>query len=99
MASFFKEVFKDKASLGQAEVEIAHRIRPATKSGSKPMIARMQRLSAKDAILQIAKKERVLNFNRMKVKIFPDLTAETSKRRAQFKDLRMKLHHAGIKHG
>lgn len=35
----------------------------------------------------------------MNVKIFPDLTAEVSKRRAQFKDLRMKLHQAGIKHG
>lgn len=88
-ASFFKEVFKVKASLGQAEVETAHRIGKSGRSG----------LSAQDAILQIAKKERVLNFNGMKVKIFPDLTVETSKRRAQLKDLRMKRHHAGLKHG
>lgn len=98
MASFLKEVFKDKSLPCQPEVEIAHRVGPA-QSGSRPMIVRMQRHLAKEAILQIAKKERVLNFKGMKVKIFPDLTAEMSKRRAQFKDLRMKLHQAEIKHG
>lgn len=99
MASFFKEVFKDKNLPCLLEVEIAHRLGPTTKSGSRPMIIRMQRYLAKDAILQIAKKERVLNFRRMKVKILPDLTAKMSKRRVQFKDLRMKLHQAEIKHG
>lgn len=33
------------------------------------------------------------------VRIFPDLTAETAKRRAQFQDVRAKLREAGIKHG
>lgn len=80
-------------------MEIAHRVGPATKSGPGPIIVRMQRYLAKDAILQIAKKERVLHFRGVKVKIFPDLTTEMSKRRAQFKAIRMQLHQAEIKHG
>ena len=99
MASFFEEVFKDKNLPCLPEVEIAHRVGPATKSGPRPMIVRMQRYLAKDAILQIAKKERVLHFRGMKVKIFPDLTTEMSKRRAQFKDIRTQLYQAKIKHG
>jgi len=98
MESLFNEVFKDKLPC-TPEVEIAHRVGPVTKHGSRPMIVRMQRYAAKEAILQIAKQEKVLHFKGMNVKIFPDLTAEVSKRRAQFKDLRMKLHQAGIKHG
>lgn len=35
----------------------------------------------------------------MKVRIFPDLTAETDKRRAQFQDVRARLHEKRIKHG
>ncbi|ROL52216.1 LINE-1 retrotransposable element ORF1 protein [Anabarilius grahami] len=97
MESLFSEIFKDKLSY-KLEVEIAHRVGPVTKHGSRPMIVRMQRYVAKEAILQIAKQEKVLHFKGMKVKIFPDLTAEVSKRRAQFKDLRMKLHQAGVKH-
>lgn len=58
------------------------------------MIVRMQRYLAKDVILQIAKKEKVLNDRGM----LSPITA-TSKRMAQFKDLRMKLHQAEIKHG
>lgn len=98
MESLFNEVFKDKLPY-KPEVEIAHRVGPVTKHGSRPMIVRMQRYAVKEAILQIAKQEKVLHFKGMHIKIFPDLTAEVSKRRAQFKDLRMKLHQAGIKHG
>lgn len=98
MESLFNEIFKDKLPY-KLEVEIAHRVGPVTKHGSRPMIVRMQRYAAKEAILQIAKQEKVIHFKGMNVKIFPDLTAEVAKRRAQFKDLRMKLHQAGIKHG
>lgn len=98
MESLFSEIFKEKLPY-KLEVEMAHRVGPVTKHGSRPMIVRMQRYAAKEAILQIAKQERVLHVKGMKVKIFPDLTAEVSKRRAQFKDLRMKLHQAGVKHG
>lgn len=79
------------------DVEIAHRVGPPTKFGPRPMIVRLQRYLAKDAILQIAKEQKVLDFNGMKLKIFPDLTTETARRRAQFKDIRRKLHQAGIK--
>lgn len=63
------------------------------------MIVRLQSYQAKLAILSIAKKEKTLEYKGMKLKIFPDLTTETARRRAQFKDLRSKLHRAGIKHG
>lgn len=53
----------------------------------------------KETILKIAKKEGVMNFGRMTVGIFPDLTSEMARRRAQFKDVRAKLREAGIKHG
>lgn len=99
MSAFLKEVFKEREIPCLPEVEIAHRVGQATKSGSRPMIVRLQQQLVKEAILDIAKKEKVLKYNDMKIKIFPDLTAEMAKRRAQFKDLRMKLYQAGIKNG
>lgn len=99
MSSFLKEAFKEKKLPCEPEVEIAHRVGPATRTGSRPMIVRLQRYQVKEAILNIAKKEKVLKYKDMNIKIFPDLTAETAKRRAQFKDLRNKLYQARIKNG
>ena len=62
------------------------------------MMVRMQRYAIKEAIIKIAKEEGVINFRGMKVRIFPDLTAEMAKKRSQFQDVRAKLREAGIKH-
>lgn len=63
------------------------------------MIVRMQRYQAKEAILQLARSKGGFNFRDMKVTIFPDLTAEMAKKRANFKDIRIKLWEADVKHG
>jgi len=53
----------------------------------------------KEAILKIAKSEKVLEYKNMKLKIFPDLTTETARKRALFNDVRGKLYWAGIQSG
>ncbi len=99
-SALLNEVFQGNKRLPcQPDVEIAHRVGLATgkESGPRPMIVRLQRYQAKEAITQIAKNEEVLEYKDMKLKIFPDLTTETATKRAQFNDLRGKLHQAGIK--
>lgn len=63
------------------------------------MIVKMQTYEVKDAILKSARKQREFIFRDMHVKIFPDVTPETARKRALFKDLRTRLHKAGVRHG
>uniref|UniRef100_A0A673B6A9 L1 transposable element RRM domain-containing protein n=1 Tax=Sphaeramia orbicularis TaxID=375764 RepID=A0A673B6A9_9TELE len=93
-----KEMFGDKLQL-MPEVENAHRIGPMTKSGQRAMIVRMQRLVMREEILRVARKEKVFEARGMKLRFFPDLTANTAKARASYREVRNKLWNAGIKHG
>lgn len=88
MSTFLKEVFKGQKKLpGSPYVEITHRV--AGKSpGPRPMIVRLQRFMVKEAILKIAKQEKVPEYKNMKLKIFPDLTTKTARRRALFNNVR-----------
>lgn len=61
MCALLKEVFQENKKLPcQPNVEIVHRVSPATVkgSGSRPMIVRLQRYQAKEAILQIPKRRK-----------------------------------------
>ena len=98
MTNFFKEVFRGELTCEPA-VEIAHRVGPVHSVKPRPMIVRMQRYLAKEAILKLARNKREVLFQDMRVKIFPDITPEISRRRAQFSDIRMKLRKAEVRHG
>lgn len=63
------------------------------------MIVRLQRQSTREAILKLAKEEREIVFEDMKMRIFPDLTAAVANQRAQFKDIRKKLREQKIRNG
>ena len=100
MTNFFKSAFTGERKLPvEPGVEIAHRIGQVPKSGGRAMMVRMQRYAAKEAILKRAKENGVIEFEGMKVRIFPDLTADLAKRRAQFQGVRAKLSERGIRHG
>lgn len=99
MSALLRDVFRGQRKLpGPPDVEIAHRV-AGKGPGPRPMIVRLQRFVAKEAILKIAKLEKVLEYKDMKLKIFPDLTTETARRRALFNNIRGRLYRAGIQSG
>lgn len=98
MNMLFKELFKDKLK-SEPEVDIAHRIGPVRKEGGKAMIVRLQQFAVKEEIMKVVKNERMMQIRGMKLKIFPDLTKETAKKRASFWELRAKLKSADVRHG
>lgn len=98
MTNFFKEVFREELACEPA-VEIAHGVGPVHSSKPRPTIVRMQRYQTKETILKLARTKREVMFQDMRVKIFPDVIPEISKRRAQFNDIRMKLRKAEVRHG
>lgn len=98
VSALLNDLFKDKLHRAP-EVENAHRIGPAAKSGQRVMIVRMHRLDTRDEILRLAKKEKLFEIRGMKLRIFPDFTDETAKARALFREVRNKLWSAGVIHG
>ena len=99
MTDFFKESFQGMDLPCEPLVEIAHRVGAEKNKGNRTMIARMQRLQVKQAVIQISKQNGAINFQGMKVRIYADETAEENKRRSLFKDIRKKLFDAKIKNG
>lgn len=98
MTNLFKEVFKGELKYDPV-VDIANRIGPVIKSRPRPMIVRMQSYQAKEAILKLARKKREVIFQDMRVKIYPDITQEAAKKRAEFNNVREKLRKAEVRHG
>lgn len=98
MNSLFKEMFKGKIQTEPA-VEVAHRVGPQLKDGTRAMIVRMQRYRAREEILTVAKKERTMKYGERNLRIFPDLTADMAKQRATFREVRENLRNAGVRHG
>ena len=99
MSALLRDVFTGQRNLpGPPDVEIAHRV-AGKGPGPRPMIVRLQRFMVKEAILKMAKSEKVLEYKNMKLKIFPDLTTEMARRRALFNNVRGKLYRAGIQSG
>ena len=99
MAELLLEMFKDKLSVTHIGVEVAHRVGPVPKTGSRSMIVRLQDYMVKEDIVNNAKKEGVMEVRGMKLRIFPDLTEEMAKRRGSFKEIREKLWNAKVKQG
>lgn len=98
MKQFFKNAFKGKLSV-EPVVEMAHRVGQANISGDRVMMVRLQRQLTREAILKLAKQEGQIIFENMKVRIYPDLTTEVVKQRAQFKEIRKKFREHEIRNG
>ncbi|CAM4641599.1 unnamed protein product [Leuciscus chuanchicus] len=98
MSALFEDLFQDKLR-GEPQVEMARRIGPVGKGAARVMIVRLHKLTTREEIIQIAKKEGVLQVRGMKLRIFPDLTTEMAKKRAGFHEIRSKLKDAGVRHG
>uniref|UniRef100_A0A672I4Q0 L1 transposable element RRM domain-containing protein n=1 Tax=Salarias fasciatus TaxID=181472 RepID=A0A672I4Q0_SALFA len=97
VAALMNEIFRDK--LQQIpEVENVHRVGPVAKSGQRKMIVWLHRLALREEILRIAKKEKVLEIRGMKSWIYANLTTETVRARASFREVRNQLWKAGVKH-
>lgn len=101
MASFFNEVMGDEIN-DHLVLDRAHRsLAPKPKSGerARPMIVRMHYYSDKDNILRVSRNKGELKFRGARVHIFPDMSAELSRRRAAFTSIKAKLRQAGITYG
>lgn len=98
VSALFNDLFKDKLQRAP-EVENAHRVGSAAKSGQRVMIVRMHRLESREEILRVAKRDKVLEIRGMKLRFFPDMTTEMARARASFREVRNKLWSAGVKHG
>lgn len=103
MSGFFSEVLGDDLSGTQSVVlDRAHRaLAPKPSSGGRPraMIVRLHYFSDKARILQASRTRGELTFRGARIHIFPDMSAELSRKRAAFNSVKLKLKQAGISYG
>ena len=96
MDTVFRELFGDQLGV-QPLVNIAHRTGAQAVSPAKPrcMIVRLFSLETKNLILRLARESKgKLLFQGKKISIYPDLSAELIKKRAEFNDIRTCLREA-----
>lgn len=101
MTAFFTKLIQAEDLPGESAVENAHRI------GPKPSTHADRPLDREDAAVpdqtsnhtSVKEKKGAMNFRGMKVKIFPDMTVETSRMRAMFNHIRTHLREAEIQNG
>lgn len=101
MASFFAEVLGEEIN-SPLVLDRAHRsLAPKPKPGerARPMIVRMNYYSDKEKILRLSRNKGELKFKGARVHIFPDMSAELSRRRAAFSPIKAKLREAGVTYG
>lgn len=103
MSGFFSEVLgEDLPGLQSVVLDRAHRaLAPKPRPGDRPraMIIRLHYFSDKAKILQASRKRGELTFRGARVHIFPDMSAELSRKRAAFNSVKLKLKQAGISYG
>ncbi len=101
MASFFTEVLGEEIAsplvLDRAHRTLAAKPKPGDRP--RPMIVRLHYYSDKEKILQLSRNNGELKFREARIHIFPDMSAELSRRRAAFNPVKAKLRQAGIKYG
>lgn len=86
--------------LGQQPVNFAHRTGPQSATGPRCVIARLFSLETKRTIIrQAGEAAGNLKFQGKKIHIYPDFSADLLKKRAAFKDVKIRLREAGVKHG
>ncbi len=103
MSGFFSEVLgEDLPNLRSVVLDRAHRtLAPKPRAGDRPraMIVRLHYFSGKAKILQASRKRGELTYPGAQVHIFPDMSAELSRRRAAFNSVKCKLKQVGISYG
>lgn len=101
MTTFLTELIQAEDLPGEPAVENAHRI------GPKPSRHADRPLDREDAEVpnpniqsySCLRKKGAMNFRGMKVKFFPDMTVEMSRKRALFNHIRTHLREAEIQNG
>ncbi|CAL9691562.1 unnamed protein product [Knipowitschia caucasica] len=100
MSQFFVEVLQDPSFTRPPELDRAHRAlraKPADNEKPRPMLVRFLRFQEKERVLAIARKKGQLLYSGDKIFIFPDLSAELTKKRAAFNPVKSKLYQRGVK--
>lgn len=101
MSSFFTALFgKDKLPRAPV-IDRAHRsLMPKLAPGRHPraMIFCFHHFQIKEEIIKLSPSEYAqMNFQGSPIRIFPDLSAELARRRAEFKDVKAQFYNAGIR--
>ena len=104
--SFLQQTFPEEFPESPPEVDRAHRTGPPRSEGevAKPraFLVRIHFFRVKERILQLSRQAGQLKFNGKKVYIFPDWSAETSKKRAAYgpvKEFLRSITVEGVKYG
>jgi hypothetical protein len=83
-------------------IERAHRsqaTKPAKAAPPRPFIARLHCPQTRDLILKLARQKFPLNYNRVRVSFYPDLTLEVRNQRKECDEVRNKCRAANIRYG
>lgn len=101
MSSFFTTLFGDGVLSRTPVIERAHRALTSKPPKDKPpraMIVRFHHFQMKEEIARLARqKQGTLTFNDNPILIFQDLSADLSRRRGEFRDVKAQLYNAGVK--
>ncbi|RXN17961.1 putative transposase element L1Md-A101/L1Md-A102/L1Md-A2 [Labeo rohita] len=101
VSSMLTELFGEDAFERPPEIDRAHRVgqKPQRNSFPRHMVVRLHKYQTKELILKLSRERGQLEFNGTVVRIFPDMSAEVMRRRAEYKDVKTSLRNAGITYG
>ena len=83
------------------EIDRAHRTGPQPAVGGlpRPFLARIHFFGEKERVMELSKNAGQLMYRDKKIFIFPDLSSDTSRRRAAFTDVKKSLREKGLRYG
>lgn len=99
MEVFLAEIFGEEAFSSPPSVDRAHRVafsRRKQDDPPRPFIARIHRYQDKERILKLARETGPLSFRGSEVHIYPDYSAEVSKKRTAYYTVKSQLRNAGL---
>ncbi|KAJ8002296.1 hypothetical protein DPEC_G00178410 [Dallia pectoralis] len=99
MEAFLVETFRTEAFPAPPPVDRAHRIaipRRKPDDPPRPFIARIHRYRDKERILKLARESGPLSFRGSEVHIYPDYSAEVSRKRAAYYTVKSQLRSGGF---
>lgn len=101
MEVFLEETFGTEAFPPPQSVARAHGVafsRRKQDDPPRPFIARIHRYQDKERILKLAREAGSLSFRGSEIHIYPDYSAEVSKKRAAFYTVKSQLRNAGFRY-
>ncbi|KAJ8004223.1 hypothetical protein DPEC_G00156580 [Dallia pectoralis] len=101
MEAFLVETFGTKAFPAPPPVDRAHRIaipRRKPDDTPRPFIARIHRYRDKERILKLARESGPLSFHGSEVHIYPDYSAEVSRKKAAYYTVKSQLRSGGFRY-